>query len=290
MTSFAAQLDELPRPIWFALAILGFIFWWPLGLAVMAYSLWSGKMACCGLDFGNWRNDTSRPLTGLVASAENERQPSLRRIPDCHVAAIGRGAARVSRTFCRACAQPRTRPSSTNSWPNVAPDQSRVRRNRQLDMAQSIRIIEDRNDQFHILCNEGATHEIRLHNRGPLRLRHARNRAGSISIRAGLPPAHRDYTARGGVTANAARDDANDADDAKDAQRRDAPHGHDGRFLHGTGRHNPKCRGSYRFPQGRTQNHRCATEAWDQFADALRTNAKALSAASSEMMSGMMAE
>ena len=55
------------------------------------------------------------------------------------------------------------------------------------------------------------------------------------------PPAHRDYTARGGVTANAARDDANDADDAKDAQRRDASHGHDGRFLHGTRRHNPKC-------------------------------------------------
>jgi hypothetical protein len=60
MTCLAAQLEELPRPIWFALAILGFIFWWPLGLAVLAYVLWSGKMACCGL--GNWRNDTDRAL------------------------------------------------------------------------------------------------------------------------------------------------------------------------------------------------------------------------------------
>ena len=62
MASLAAQLDELPRPIWFALAILGFIFWWPLGLAVLAYLLWSGKMACCGLGLGNWSNDTGRAL------------------------------------------------------------------------------------------------------------------------------------------------------------------------------------------------------------------------------------
>src|SRR6185295_12692247 len=60
--SFATRFDELPRPIWFALAILGFIFWWPLGLAVLAYLIWSRKMACCGFDFGERRSDTSRPL------------------------------------------------------------------------------------------------------------------------------------------------------------------------------------------------------------------------------------
>src|SRR4029450_12503860 len=62
MTSFAARLDEVPRPMWFALAILGFIFWWPLGLAVLAYILWSGKMGCCGIGFGNRRNDMNRQL------------------------------------------------------------------------------------------------------------------------------------------------------------------------------------------------------------------------------------
>jgi hypothetical protein len=62
MASFATRLDELPRPIWFALAILGFIVWWPLGLAVLAYLVWSRKMACCGFDFGNWRNGTSDTL------------------------------------------------------------------------------------------------------------------------------------------------------------------------------------------------------------------------------------
>jgi hypothetical protein len=62
MASLAARLDELPRPVWFALAILGFVLWWPLGLTVLACLLWSGKMACCGLGRGNWRDDTDRAL------------------------------------------------------------------------------------------------------------------------------------------------------------------------------------------------------------------------------------
>jgi hypothetical protein len=62
MASFAARFDELPGPIWFALAILGFLFWWPIGLAILAYLIWSRRMMCCGLGFGGWHNDTSRPL------------------------------------------------------------------------------------------------------------------------------------------------------------------------------------------------------------------------------------
>lgn len=60
MASFAARFDELPTPIWIALAILGFLFWWPVGLAILAYLLWSGKMGCCGIGFGHWRNDADR--------------------------------------------------------------------------------------------------------------------------------------------------------------------------------------------------------------------------------------
>lgn len=60
MVSFAARPDEWPRPIWIALAILGFFVWWPLGLVVSACLLWSGRMGCCGIGFGNWRDDASR--------------------------------------------------------------------------------------------------------------------------------------------------------------------------------------------------------------------------------------
>jgi Protein of unknown function (DUF2852) len=90
MASFATRLDELPRPIWFGLAILGFICWWPLGLAVLAYLVWSGKMACCGFDFGNWRNDTSRalqdwsrqPRTSGNQAFDEYRTATLRRLEE----------------------------------------------------------------------------------------------------------------------------------------------------------------------------------------------------------------
>ena len=34
------------HPGWIALMILGFIFWWPVGLAILAFTLWSRKMGC----------------------------------------------------------------------------------------------------------------------------------------------------------------------------------------------------------------------------------------------------
>jgi hypothetical protein len=41
----AAKLDSLGKPAWIALTILGFWFWWPLGLAALAYLIGSGRMA-----------------------------------------------------------------------------------------------------------------------------------------------------------------------------------------------------------------------------------------------------
>ncbi len=42
----AAKLDELGKPAWIGLLILSFIVFWPLGLAILAYVIWSGRMAC----------------------------------------------------------------------------------------------------------------------------------------------------------------------------------------------------------------------------------------------------
>jgi Protein of unknown function (DUF2852) len=44
--AIAALLDELPKPVWIALMILGFIAWWPIGLVVLALLIGSGKMGC----------------------------------------------------------------------------------------------------------------------------------------------------------------------------------------------------------------------------------------------------
>jgi hypothetical protein len=41
-----AKLDELGRPAWIALMILGFVVWWPVGLATLAFIIGSGRMSC----------------------------------------------------------------------------------------------------------------------------------------------------------------------------------------------------------------------------------------------------
>src|SRR5208283_3606542 len=41
-----AKLDEFGKPAWIALIILGFMAWWPLGLVVLAFTIWSGRMGC----------------------------------------------------------------------------------------------------------------------------------------------------------------------------------------------------------------------------------------------------
>jgi hypothetical protein len=41
-----AKLDELGKPAWIALMILGFVVWWPLGLATLAFIIGSGRMGC----------------------------------------------------------------------------------------------------------------------------------------------------------------------------------------------------------------------------------------------------
>jgi hypothetical protein len=40
------KIDELGKPAWIALAILGFLAWWPIGLAVLAFAIGSGRMGC----------------------------------------------------------------------------------------------------------------------------------------------------------------------------------------------------------------------------------------------------
>jgi hypothetical protein len=46
MTQVVATLDDWGKPAWIAVMILGFILFWPLGLAILAYMIWSGRMGC----------------------------------------------------------------------------------------------------------------------------------------------------------------------------------------------------------------------------------------------------
>jgi hypothetical protein len=56
-----AKLDEYGKPAWIALIVLGFYVFWPLGLAILAYTIWSGRMGC-GYHYGydRWQNKMER--------------------------------------------------------------------------------------------------------------------------------------------------------------------------------------------------------------------------------------
>ena len=46
MYAVVTRIDDFGRPAWIALMVLGFIVFWPVGLAILAYMLWSGRMGC----------------------------------------------------------------------------------------------------------------------------------------------------------------------------------------------------------------------------------------------------
>src|SRR5260370_41908502 len=58
MGGIAARLDDLGKPAWIALVILGFFIHWPVGLAVLAFLIWSGRMGCWKHEYaGRWQSN-----------------------------------------------------------------------------------------------------------------------------------------------------------------------------------------------------------------------------------------
>ena len=50
----AARLDDYGKPAWIAVMVLAFIVFWPLGLALLAFLIWSGRMGCATRGPGRW--------------------------------------------------------------------------------------------------------------------------------------------------------------------------------------------------------------------------------------------
>jgi hypothetical protein len=55
-----AKLDELGKPAWIALTVLGFIVWWPIGLATLAFTIGSGRMGCGYRGHDRWQHKMDR--------------------------------------------------------------------------------------------------------------------------------------------------------------------------------------------------------------------------------------
>jgi hypothetical protein len=86
----AARLDDIGKPAWIALMVLSFIIFWPLGLAMLAFLIGSGRMGCWK-HRGRWRHDAfheaaNRWFTGDRPSGnrafDEYRAETLRRLED----------------------------------------------------------------------------------------------------------------------------------------------------------------------------------------------------------------
>ena len=69
MTDVVARIDDFGRPAWIALMVIGFIVFWPIGLAILAYLIWSGRMGCgCGRRHAS-SGASARPSAGSASAS-----------------------------------------------------------------------------------------------------------------------------------------------------------------------------------------------------------------------------
>jgi hypothetical protein len=55
-----ARIDDIGKPAWIGLLVLSFIVFWPAGLALLAFLLWSGRMGCWGHHNGRFEEKMER--------------------------------------------------------------------------------------------------------------------------------------------------------------------------------------------------------------------------------------
>jgi hypothetical protein len=70
--AFAAALDDIPKPVWIFVMILGFIAWWPVGLAVLALMIGSGRLGCYR-GGGRWQNRMQDKMDRMRSRMEGSR-------------------------------------------------------------------------------------------------------------------------------------------------------------------------------------------------------------------------
>ena len=95
MNEMAMKLDDFGRPAWIALMVIGFIVFWPIGLAILAYIIWSGRMGGCGKrhrgewrgqrfneKFGKWMGPSGPQYSTGNRAFDEYRADTLRRLED----------------------------------------------------------------------------------------------------------------------------------------------------------------------------------------------------------------
>ena len=81
-------LDEYGKPAWITLMIVSFIVFWPLGLAILFYMMWSGRMGCGKRNgsnrekFAAWQNYTGPMRSTGNKAFDDYRADTLRRLEE----------------------------------------------------------------------------------------------------------------------------------------------------------------------------------------------------------------
>lgn len=87
----AQQLDDYGRPAWIAVMILGFICFWPIGLMILGYLIWSGRMGCSTQHGRQWscfrpaerkRHGARHDRSSGNAAFDEYREQTLKRLED----------------------------------------------------------------------------------------------------------------------------------------------------------------------------------------------------------------
>jgi len=87
------RLDSLGKPAWIALLVVSFIVFWPIGVALLAYFYWSGRMGCGRVskhgDGRGWRHAMRsgrgrwyNPSSSGNSAFDEYREETLRRLED----------------------------------------------------------------------------------------------------------------------------------------------------------------------------------------------------------------
>jgi len=79
MGGLVERLDDIPRPAWIALVVLSFILFWPVGLALLIYLKWSGRMFGHRGCYGHWSSPDGRESFRDARRAAREEWRSWKR-------------------------------------------------------------------------------------------------------------------------------------------------------------------------------------------------------------------
>src|ERR1700704_6349527 len=78
MSDVVARIDDLGKPAWITLMVIGFIVFWLFGLAVLAYLIGGGRMGCGWHghrgDIEQWRQRATERVNRAAEKWEHKRE------------------------------------------------------------------------------------------------------------------------------------------------------------------------------------------------------------------------